>query len=113
MEWIDAVFMRGGTSKGLFFDSRDLPEDVAARDRIFTRVLGSPDPFGRQLDGMGGGVSSLSKIVVVSASDRADADIAYTFGQVPVDGTTVDYSGNCGNLSSAVVPFQMHTHPLY
>lgn len=107
MEWIDAVFMRGGTSKGLFFDSRDLPEDVAARDRIFTRVLGSPDPFGRQLDGMGGGVSSLSKIVVVSASDRADADIAYTFGQVPVDGTTVDYSGNCGNLSSAVVPFAL------
>lgn len=107
MEWINAIFMRGGTSKGLFFDARDLPEDQSARDRIFTGALGSPDPFGRQLDGMGGGVSSLSKIVVVSASEREGVDVEYTFGQVAVDEAVVDYSGNCGNLSSAVVPFAL------
>jgi 2-methylaconitate cis-trans-isomerase PrpF len=107
MEWIDAVFMRGGTSKGLFFHARDLPADAAERDRIFTRALGSPDPFGRQLDGMGGGVSSLSKIVVVAAADRDGVDVEYTFGQVAVDEAIVDYSGNCGNLSSAVVPFAL------
>lgn len=107
MEWTDAVFMRGGTSKGLFFDARDLPADAAERDRVFTRALGSPDPFGRQLDGMGGGVSSLSKIVVVAVSDRDGVDIEYTFGQVAVGEAVVDYSGNCGNLSSAVVPFAL------
>lgn len=107
MEWIDAVFMRGGTSKGLFFDARDLPADAAERDRIFTRALGSPDPFGRQLDGMGGGTSSLSKIVVVAAADRDGVDVECTFGQVAVDEAVVDYSGNCGNLSSAVVPFAL------
>lgn len=105
--WISATFMRGGTSKGVFFDERDLPGPGPERDHIFTSALGSPDPFGRQLDGMGGGISSLSKVVSVSASSRADADLEYTFGQVAVDEAAVDYSGNCGNLSSAVVPFAL------
>lgn len=108
-QWIDAVLMRGGTSKGLFFDERDLPPGGPERDRVFTGVLGSPDPFGRQLDGLGGGSSSTSKVVSVAVSDRADADLAYTFGQVAVDAALVDYSGNCGNLSSAVVPFALLT----
>jgi 2-methylaconitate cis-trans-isomerase PrpF len=105
--WIDATFMRGGTSKGVFFDETDLPGPGAERDRIFTSALGSPDPFGRQLDGMGGGISSLSKVVSVATSYRPDADLEYTFGQVAVDEAVVDYSGNCGNLSSAVVPFAL------
>ncbi|MFC9679220.1 2-methylaconitate cis-trans isomerase PrpF family protein [Streptomyces sp. NPDC056948] len=105
--WISATFMRGGTSKGVFFDESALPGPGPERDRIFTGTLGSPDPFGRQLDGMGGGISSLSKVVSVAASQRADADLEYTFGQVAVDEAVVDYSGNCGNLSSAVVPFAL------
>ncbi|WP_406021796.1 2-methylaconitate cis-trans isomerase PrpF family protein [Nocardioides sp. NBC_00850] len=105
--WIDATFMRGGTSKGMFFNEVDLPSPGPERDHIFTSALGSPDPFGRQLDGMGGGISSLSKVVSVTASDRPDADLEYTFGQVAVDEAVVDYSGNCGNLSSAVVPFAL------
>lgn len=102
---IPAVFMRGGTSKGLFFHARDLPDDRAARDMIFCAALGSPDPNGRQLDGMGGGISSLSKVVVAQPSARADADIDYSFGQVAVDRPLVDYRSNCGNLTSAVGPF--------
>lgn len=107
ISWVDSIFMRGGTSKGLFFDERNLPAPGPARDRVFTSALGSPDQFGRQLDGMGGGISSLSKVVAVSASQRSDADVEYTFGQVSVDEAAVDYSGNCGNLSSAVVPFAL------
>jgi 2-methylaconitate cis-trans-isomerase PrpF len=100
-----AVFMRGGTSKALIFRQEDLP---AARDDwapIFLAALGSPDPNGRQLDGMGGGVSSLSKICIIGPSSRDDADIDYTFAQVSVSDAVVDYAGNCGNMSSAVGPF--------
>ncbi|WP_298591492.1 PrpF domain-containing protein [uncultured Kocuria sp.] len=104
---MNATFMRGGTSKGVFFDERDLPAVGIERDTVFTSALGSPDPFGRQLDGMGGGISSLSKVVSVAASHRPDADVEYTFGQVAVGEAVVDYSGNCGNLSSAVVPFAL------
>ena len=92
--WIDAMFMRGGTSKGLFFREQDLPPAGPQRDRVFTDALGSPDPFGRQLDGMGGGISSLSKVVSVAPSSRPDADADYTFGQVSVREAVVDYSGN-------------------
>lgn len=101
--------MRGGTSKGVFFHARDLPETTAA-DRtawqsLFLSVIGSPDPYGRQLNGMGGGISSLSKAVVIGPPSRDDADLDYTFAQVAVDAAAVDYSANCGNLSSAVGPF--------
>jgi 2-methylaconitate cis-trans-isomerase PrpF len=102
---IPAVFMRGGTSKGVFFHERDLPVDRAARDRLFLAVLGSPDPYGRQLNGMGGGVSSLSKAVIIAPSARPGADIDYTFAQVAVGSALVDYGGTCGNLASAVGPF--------
>jgi 2-methylaconitate isomerase len=102
---IPAVFMRGGTSKAIMFHARDLPEHRPAWDRIFTAAMGSPDPYGRQLDGMGGGVSSLSKVCVLAPSAREDADIDYTFAQVQVREQQVDYKGNCGNMSSAVGPF--------
>jgi 2-methylaconitate cis-trans-isomerase PrpF len=102
---IRAVFMRGGTSKALMFRDEDLPLDHAHRDRIFLAAIGSPDPNGRQLDGMGGGISSLSKICIVGPSSRPDADIDYTFGQVAIGSAAVDYSGNCGNMSSAIGPF--------
>ncbi|MBT6095534.1 MAG: PrpF family protein [Rhodospirillaceae bacterium] len=102
---IPAAFYRGGTSKGVFFREEDLPAERAERDEIFLQVIGSPDPYGRQLNGMGGGISSLSKVVSVGPPTRDDADVDYTFGQVAVDRTEVDYSTNCGNLSSAVGPF--------
>ena len=102
---IPATYMRGGSSKGVFFRARDLPEDPQIRDRIFLLAIGSPDPYGRQLNGMGGGVSSVSKAVVIGAPSRSDADIDYTFAQVAVDAPAVDYASNCGNLSSAVGPF--------
>lgn len=100
-----AVFMRGGSSKGVIFHDRDLPATREARDRLFLSVLGSPDPFGRQLDGMGGGVSSLSKAAIIGPSSHPDADVDYTFAQVAVDRPVVDYGANCGNLSGAVGPF--------
>jgi 2-methylaconitate cis-trans-isomerase PrpF len=103
--WVPAVFMRGGTSKGLFFHAGDLPADPAARDRLLLAALGSPDPFGRQLDGMGGGISSLSKAAVIGPPTRPGADVDYTFAQVAVDRPVVDLGANCGNLSSAVGPF--------
>ncbi|MCA3276735.1 MAG: PrpF family protein [Roseomonas sp.] len=103
--FIPAIFMRGGYSKGVFFHARDLPADRAARDAIFLSVLGSPDPYGRQLDGMGGGISSLSKAVIIGPPTHPDADVDYLFAQVAVDKPVVDWSGNCGNLSSAVGPF--------
>ncbi|WP_262107451.1 2-methylaconitate cis-trans isomerase PrpF family protein [Arthrobacter sp. Marseille-P9274] len=109
MQWIDTTFMRGGTSKGLFFRDQDLPAPGPDRDQVFLLALGSPDPFGRQLDGMGGGLSSLSKVVSVAVSNRPDTDLEYTFGQVAVDAPLVDYSGNCGNLSSAVVPYALES----
>ena len=107
MQWIEAAFVRGGTSKGLFFADHWLPEGCEARDRVFAAALGSPDRFGRQLDGMGGGISSLSKVMVVSRSQREAVDLDYTFGQVAVDTGVADYAGNCGNLSSGVVPFAL------
>jgi 2-methylaconitate isomerase len=102
---IPAVFMRGGTSNAVVFHARDLPRDRALWDEIFLAAIGSPDPYGRQLDGMGGGISSLSKVCVVGPPSRPDADIDYTFAQVQVKESAVDYSGNCGNMSSAMGPF--------
>jgi 2-methylaconitate isomerase len=103
--WVPAVLVRGGTSKGLFFHGEDLPADPGARDRLLLAALGSPDPYGRQLDGMGGGISSLSKAAVIGPPTRPDADVDYTFAQVAVDRPVVDLGANCGNLSSAVGPF--------
>lgn len=102
---IPAVFMRGGSSKGVFFHARDLPADRSVIDPILLSVIGSPDPYGRQLDGMGGGISSLSKAVIIGPPTRPDCDVDYTFAQVAVDRPAVDWAGNCGNLSSAVGPF--------
>jgi 2-methylaconitate cis-trans-isomerase PrpF len=103
--FIPAAFYRGGTSKGVFFHARDLPADPATRDHIFLSVLGSPDPYGRRLDGLGGGVSSLSKAVIIGPPTRPDTDVDYTFGQVAVDKPLVDWGSNCGNLSSVIGPF--------
>ena len=100
-----AVFMRGGTSKAMMFRAVDLPADRSGWDPLFLGVLGSPDPYGRQLDGMGGGISSLSKICVIGPPTCSDADVDYTFAQVSVTQALVDYSGNCGNMSAAVGPF--------
>ncbi len=102
---VPAVFMRGGTSKGVFFHARDLPADLDRRNAIFCAAIGSPDPYGRQLDGLGGGISSLSKVVIIEPSTRPGIDVDYTFGQVVVDAPVVDYGATCGNLSSAVGPF--------
>jgi 2-methylaconitate cis-trans-isomerase PrpF len=101
---LPAVFMRGGTSRAIMFHLRDLP-DRATWDPIFLAAMGSPDPSGRQLNGMGGGVSSLSKVCILAPSDRADADIDYTFAQVQIREAAVDYRSNCGNMSAAVGPF--------
>ena len=102
---VPAAFMRGGTSNAVVFDRRHLPDDEAVRERLFVAALGSPDPYGRQLDGMGGGISSLSKVCIVGPASRPDADVDYTFGQVSVDRPHIDWSGNCGNMSSAIGPF--------
>ncbi|ALL69445.1 2-methylaconitate cis-trans isomerase (plasmid) [Paraburkholderia caribensis MBA4] len=106
---IPATYMRGGTSKGVFFRLKDLPEAAqvpgAARDALLLRVIGSPDPYGKQIDGMGGATSSTSKTVIVAKSSRPDHDVDYLFGQVSIDKPFVDWSGNCGNLSAAVGPF--------
>ncbi|WP_206957083.1 2-methylaconitate cis-trans isomerase PrpF [Trinickia acidisoli] len=105
---VPAVYMRGGTSKGVFFRLQDLPEAAqvpgAARDALLMRVIGSPDPYGKQIDGMGGATSSTSKTVILSKSTRPDHDVDYLFGQVAIDKAFVDWSGNCGNLSAAVGP---------
>jgi 2-methylaconitate cis-trans-isomerase PrpF len=102
---IPAVFVRGGTSKAIVFRAEDLPPDREERERIFLSALGSPDPHGRQLDGMDGGLSSLSKVAVVGPPSRGDADVDYTFHQVAIDRPFVDMSGNCGNISAAIGPF--------
>lgn len=102
---LPAVFMRGGTSKALMLHRHDLPAEQRDWDTMFLRAMGSPDPNGRQLNGMGGGLSSVSKVCVLSRSARPDADIDYTFAQVMVKDPHVDYGGNCGNMSSAVGPF--------
>lgn len=104
---IPAVFMRGGTSNALVFHRRDLPHDESAWPDLFLAAMGSPDPNKRQLDGMGGGISSLSKVCVIGPPSREDADIDYTFFQIGVTDTTVDTSGNCGNMSSAMGPFAL------
>lgn len=106
---IPATYMRGGTSKGVFFRLQDLPERCqvpgVARDKLLLRVIGSPDPYGKHTDGMGGATSSTSKTVIISRSSRPDHDVDYLFGQVAIDRAFVDWSGNCGNLSAAVGPF--------
>ena len=106
---IPAVYMRGGTSKGVFFLRDDLPADPAVREKLLLRVIGSPDRYGKQTDGMGGATSSTSKIVILSKSARADSDVDYLFGQVAIDKPLIDWSGNCGNLSTAVGPFAIST----
>ena len=106
---IPATYLRGGTSKGVFFRLADLPERARqpgpARDALLLRVIGSPDPYGKQIDGMGAATSSTSKAVILSQSTRPDHDVDYLFGQVAIDKAFVDWSGNCGNLSAAVGPF--------
>ncbi|BDD93644.1 putative methylaconitate Delta-isomerase PrpF [Pandoraea sp. NE5] len=106
---IPATYMRGGTSKGVFFRLQDLPIAAqvpgTARDALLMRVIGSPDPYGKQIDGMGGATSSTSKTVILAKSERPEHDVDYLFGQVSIDQTFVDWSGNCGNLSAAVGPF--------
>ena len=102
---IPAVYMRGGTSRCLVFHERDLPAPGPARDAILLAALGSPDPNGRQLDGLGGGISSLSKAVIIGPPTLPGADVDYTFAQVEVKKAFVDYAGNCGNCSSSVGPF--------
>jgi len=106
---IPATYMRGGTSKGVFFNLADLPPAAQvpgpARDALLLRVIGSPDPYEKQIDGMGGATSSTSKTVILSRSSRAHHDVDYLFGQVSIDKPFVDWSGNCGNLSAAVGPF--------
>ena len=106
---IPATYMRGGTSKGVFFRLQDLPGRCQApgeaRDRFLLRVIGSPDPYGKQIDGMGGATSSTSKTVILSPSSRPGHDVDYLFGQVSIDRAFVDWTGNCGNLSAAVGPF--------
>ena len=106
---VPATYMRGGTSKGVFFNLTDLPKPAQvageARDNLLLRVIGSPDPYGKQTDGMGGATSSTSKTVILSKSEQANHDVDYLFGQVAIDKAFVDWSGNCGNLTSAVGAF--------
>ncbi len=109
---IPATYMRGGTSKGVFFRLEDLPEPCrvpgAARNRLFQRVIGSPDPYAKHIDGMGGATSSTSKCVILSRSGRPGHDVDYLYGQVTIDSDFVDWSGNCGNLSTAAGAFALH-----
>lgn len=102
---IPAVYMRGGTSKGVFFHAADLPPDPSIRDAVILAAYGSPDPDRRQIDGVGGAVSTTSKVAIISPSESADYDVVYNFGQVSIDRPIVDFKGNCGNISSAVGPF--------
>ena len=106
---IPATYMRGGTSKGVFFKLDDLPASARtpgpARDALLLRVIGSPDPYGKQTDGMGGATSSTSKVVIIAKATVAGHDVDYLYGQVPIEGDFIDWSGNCGNLSAAVGPF--------
>jgi len=109
---IPATYLRGGTSKGVFFRLQDLPESCqvpgTARDRLFMRVIGSPDPYAAQIDGMGGATSSTSKCVILSKSTQPDHDVDYLYGQVSIDKAFVDWSGNCGNLSTGAGAFALH-----
>ena len=109
---IPATYIRGGTSKGVFFRLQDLPQSCQvpgrARDRLFQRVIGSPDPYSAHIDGMGGATSSTSKCVILSKSTRPDHDVDYLYGQVSINTDFVDWSGNCGNLSTAAGAFAIH-----
>ncbi|AOE86225.1 2-methylaconitate cis-trans isomerase PrpF [Pseudomonas sp. TCU-HL1] len=109
---IPATYIRGGTSKGVFFRLQDLPERCQvpgeARDRLFMRVIGSPDPYSAHIDGMGGATSSTSKCVILSKSSQPDHDVDYLYGQISIDKAFVDWSGNCGNLSTAAGAFALH-----
>lgn len=109
---IPATYMRGGTSKGVFFRLQDLPQSCqvpgAARDKLFMRVIGSPDPYSAHIDGMGGATSSTSKCVILSKSRQPEHDVDYLYGQVSIDKAFVDWSGNCGNLSTAAGAFALH-----
>lgn len=107
MNFLPAAYYRGGTSKGVFFKKADLPTEPKL-EKALLKILGSPDPFGRQLNGMGGGLSSVSKAVFVGASSDPSIDLIYTFAQISVDEAVVEYEGNCGNLTSAVAPFGLH-----
>ncbi|MGF6282824.1 2-methylaconitate cis-trans isomerase PrpF [Pseudomonas silensiensis] len=102
---IPAVYMRGGSSKGVFFLDQHLPPAGAERDAILLRVIGSPDVYGKQIDGMGGATSSTSKVVIIGKSTREDCDVDYLFGAPAIQTPVIDWSGNCGNLSSAVGPY--------
>ena len=104
-QFVPCIFYRGGTSKGMFFHPHHLPQDRAEIDKILLAAIGSPDPYGRQLNGMGGGLSSLSKAVIIGPSTHPDADVDYTFIQLAVDAPVADWTNNCGNLSSAVGHF--------
>lgn len=104
-ERIPSVLMRGGTSRGLFFHERDLPRDEKLRERVILAAYGSPDPFRRQTDGVGGGTSQTSKVAIIRPAEREGYDVVYRFGQVAIDRPEVDFRGNCGNLSAAVGPF--------
>ncbi|MDB5824106.1 MAG: putative methylaconitate Delta-isomerase PrpF [Herminiimonas sp.] len=108
MNRIPAWYMRGGTSKGVFFHASDLPEDPVERDAVLLRVVGSPDPYGKHSDGMGGATSSTSKVVLLSPSKRPGCDVDYFFGAVSIETPLIDWSGNCGNLSAAVGPAAVH-----
>ncbi|MCY1353074.1 2-methyl-aconitate isomerase [compost metagenome] len=109
---VPATYIRGGTSKGVFFRLQDLPERCQvpgeARDRLFMRVIGSPDPYSAHIDGMGGATSSTSKCVILSKSSQPDHDVDYLYGQISIDKAFVDWSGNCGNLSTAAGAFALH-----
>lgn len=109
---VPATYMRGGTSKGVFFRLEDLPSDCQvagpARDKLFQRVIGSPDPYGKHTDGMGGATSSTSKCVIVSPASQPGHDVDYLYGQVAIDTDFVDWSGNCGNLTTAAAAFAIH-----
>jgi len=102
---IPAVYMRGGTSKAVFFHENHLPKDSKIRDRVILAAYGSPDPNRRQTDGIGGAVSTTSKVAIISPSQDPDYDVKYNFGQVSIDKPKIGYQGNCGNISSAVGPF--------
>jgi len=106
---IPATYMRGGTSKGVFINLDDLPAFAQKpgpdRDALLLRIIGSPDPYAKHTDGMGGATSSTSKVVIISKSQETDHDVDYLFGQIAIDKPFVDWSGNCGNLSAAVAPF--------
>src|SRR3970282_2939754 len=109
---VAAVVMRGGTSRAVFFHKHHLPEDPALRDRVMLAIFGGGDPYGRQIDGLGGAVSTTRKAAVIGAASAPDADVDYTFGQVSVNTPLVDYGGNCGNISSPVCPFAIEAGPL-